>query len=93
MSITMPSGYLVGNKADAHKAGINYHKVVYPKPEILPECKNCSNYRYDSNDYCNSRGDIALSNINLRCHLHRIRVQAHCVCDDHHFAYPDRRDR
>lgn len=80
------------NAAEA-KAAVNLRKVVYPKPEILPACRNCTHFRCDHDDRCNSKGEVIFLQVNKRCARHSFSVQSGAVCDDHIFARADRSDR
>lgn len=70
-----------------------YRKVVVPEPEILPACKNCKHFRYDSDDRENFKGWIILRKVKLRCVELSISVHNNCVCNKHVFCYNDRRDK
>ena len=76
-----------------NKVTMNFRKVVAPKPEILPACKNCRFLGYDSDDRMNFKGQLTIRKVNVRCQLIAIHVQANTVCDAHEFYRADRSDR
>lgn len=75
-------------------AGLLRMEVRYryaSKPEIVPACKNCTHFGYDSSDYMGAKG-ISFSKVNRRCKQHKFSVSSNSVCDTHAFKYPDRSD-
>lgn len=72
---------------------VNYRKVVVPKPEILPACKNCKHFAFDADDRQSFKGELTFWKIKLRCKVLRVSVLNNCVCDTHEFCYSDRRDK
>lgn len=61
------------------------------KPEVVPACKNCIHFGYDSSDYMGANG-VAFAKVNRRCKEHKFSVASNSVCDTHAFRYPDRSD-
>jgi hypothetical protein len=80
-------------EAAEERGSVHYRKVVTPKPEILPACKNCKHFIYDGDDRMSLRGKLTFRKIRLRCTNLGVTVQNNCTCDKHEFAYADRRDR
>lgn len=72
---------------------VNYRKVIVPKPEILPACKNCTHFAYDADDRENFKGEITFRKVRLHCVVLKTPVLNNCVCDEHDFYHADRSDR
>lgn len=91
MAMATPS--ISAIEAAERRGRVNYRRVVVPKPEILPACKNCRHFTYDSDDRLNFRGEITFRKTRLRCAVLDVPVTNNCVCDSHDFCHADRRDR
>lgn len=70
-----------------------FKKAVPPEPKIYPQCRNCKSFAYDSDDRTNSRGELTLRRIHLRCSSHQFSVQMGTVCSNHAFAYAHQGDK
>jgi hypothetical protein len=77
----------------ARRKAVNYREVVTPKPEILPACRNCTNFRCDHDDRMNFKNQLTLRRVNLRCDLNLFPVHLNDVCDRHAFQRTNRSDR
>lgn len=70
-------------------AACGFRTVV---PEILPQCRNCAHFAFDSDDRMSRRGELVFLKTKLRCSLHGFSVQMATVCDHHSFKRADRSD-
>lgn len=87
----MPSGY--AKPAQEQAQALGFCKAIPPEPKRYAQCRNCSQFRYDSSEYMDAKGREAWRRINLRCTLHKIVVQMGTVCLKHAYANADRGDR
>lgn len=65
-----------------------FRKAVPPEPKVYAQCRNCTHLVYDSDDRTNSRGELTLRRVNLRCKEFKFPVQMGTVCNKHEFRYP-----